>query len=237
LTSKPHHDLNAPADAAQIIEFLQRAITCYFNTASKHLRNMSSSTIGGLLAFVEGEIECCKDEKYRLKEKRNRLEGLRDALMAAQAEPVPASTASSSSSSSSSESKSGSKKKDKKRKAEESVGCEDDATPTKGDGMKKKMNKEKKDPNKPTRAPSAYNFFMKMEGSAYKLAHPETVQKDIMAVVGGLWKGLSDKDKEPFTKQAEDAKAAAAVAMEAYNKEKATATASASAAANDSDSD
>jgi len=197
---------------------------------------MSSSTIGGLLAFVEGEIECCKDEKYRLKEKRNRLEGLRDALMATPAEPAPAPATSSSSSSSSSESKSGSKKKDKKRKAEESVGSEDDATPTKDDGKKKKKKekKEKKDPNKPTRAPSAYNFFMKKEGSAYKLAHPETVQKDIMAVVGGLWKELSDKDKEPFTKQAEDAKAAAAVAMEAYNKGKASAAA---AVANDSDSD
>jgi len=66
--------LNAPADAAQTIEFLQRASTCYFNTASKHLINMRISTIGAFLAFVEGEIEGCKDEKYRLKEKRNHLE-------------------------------------------------------------------------------------------------------------------------------------------------------------------
>ena len=61
---------------------------------------MSNSAIGAFLAFVDVEIEDCKDEKYRLKEKRARLEGLRDALMAAQTgqSPAPASFSSSSSS-------------------------------------------------------------------------------------------------------------------------------------------
>ena len=206
---------------------------------------MSNSAIGGLLAFVDGEIECCKDEKYRLKEKRTRLEGLRAALMAAQDEPLSVASSSSSSfedpKSSSSSSSSNKKKKDKKRKAEETVGSENEtatatATPTKK--QKAKAKKEKKDPNKPSRAPSAYNFFMKKEGTAYKLANPETDQKAIMGVVGGLWKELSEEGKQPFIKQAEAAKATAAAAMEAYNQGKASAAApGAVATADSSDSD
>ena len=199
---------------------------------------MSNSAIGGLLAFVDGEIECCKDEKYRLKEKRTRLEGLRAALMAAQDEP---SSVASSSSSSFEDPKSSSSSSSKKRKAEETVGSENEtatatATPTKK--QKAKAKKEKKDPNKPSRAPSAYNFFMKKEGTAYKLANPETDQKAIMGVVGGLWKELSEEGKQPFIKQAEAAKATAAAAMEAYNQGKASAAApGAVATADSSDSD
>ena len=88
---------------------------------------MSNSAIGAFLAFVDVEIEDCKDEKYRLKEKRARLEGLRDALMAAQTGQSPAPASFSSSSSSSGEPKSSSKKSGKKRKTDESVDSEDEA--------------------------------------------------------------------------------------------------------------
>ena len=199
---------------------------------------MSNSAIGAFLAFVDVEIEDCKDEKYRLKEKRTRLEGLRAALMAAQTEPSPAPASFSSSSSSSGEPKSSSKKNDKKRKTDESVGSDEATTATPTKKQKIKAKKEKKDPNKPSRAPSAYNFFMKKEGTAYKLANPETDQKAIMGVVGGLWKELSEEGKQPFIKQAEAAKATAAAAMEAYNQGKASAAApGAVATADSSDSD
>ena len=197
---------------------------------------MSNSAIGAFLAFVDVEIEDCKDEKYRLKEKRTRLEGLRAALMAAQTEPSPAPASFSSSSSSSSEPKSSSKKNDKKRKTDESVGSDEATTATTTKKQKVKAKKEKKDPNKPSRAPSAYNFFMKKEGAAHKLAHPETEQKEIMGVVGAAWKVLSEEDKQPFIKQAEAAKVVATAAMEAY-KEGMASAAAAPSAADDSDSD
>ena len=193
---------------------------------------MSNSAIGAFLAFVDVEIEDCKDEKYRLKEKRARLEGLRDALMAAQTEPSPAPASFSSSSSSSGEPKSSSKKSGKKRKTDESVDSEDEAA-TLTKKQKAKAKREKKDPNKPGRPPSAYNFFMKQEGTAYKLLHPETEQKDIMGVVADLWKELSEEGKQPFIKQAEAAKVVATAAMEAYMQGLTATTTS----TNDSDSD
>lgn len=61
-------------------------------------------------------------------------------------------------------------------------------------------NAEKND--KPKRAPSAYNIFMKENQPIVKTKNPTITQKEIMVIVGKLWSNLSDADKTVYKTKA-----------------------------------
>jgi len=61
-------------------------------------------------------------------------------------------------------------------------------------------NAEKDD--KPKRAPSAYNIFMKENQPIVKAKNPTITQKEIMVIVGKLWSNLSDADKTVYKTKA-----------------------------------
>ncbi len=69
-----------------------------------------------------------------------------------------------------------------------------------------KEKKEKAD--KPKRAPSAYIIFCTEKRTEIKDANPEATFGELGKLLGAAWKEMSDKDKAPFTKAAEAAKAA-----------------------------
>ncbi|KAJ1880130.1 Non-histone chromosomal protein 6 [Coemansia sp. RSA 1722] len=62
----------------------------------------------------------------------------------------------------------------------------------------------KKDPNAPKRALSAYMFFSQASRKTVKDDNPEASFVNIGKLLGEMWKGMSDKEKAPFVKQAED---------------------------------
>ncbi|KAJ2695944.1 Non-histone chromosomal protein 6 [Coemansia sp. IMI 203386] len=64
----------------------------------------------------------------------------------------------------------------------------------------------RKDPNAPKRALSAYVFFSQANRKTVKDDNPEASFGNIGKLLGDMWKGMSDKEKAPFVKQAEDDK-------------------------------
>ncbi|GJE89737.1 high mobility group box domain-containing protein [Phanerochaete sordida] len=67
---------------------------------------------------------------------------------------------------------------------------------------------EGKTKSKSTRAPSAYNLWMKDNLKKYKEDHPNVAQKDIMKAVGALWKDAPEnprRGQEPKPKAAKKA--------------------------------
>jgi len=52
--------------------------------------------------------------------------------------------------------------------------------------------------DKPTRAPSAYNLFMKEQQPIVKKENPDAGQKEIMKLIGGKWSELSAEDKAEY---------------------------------------
>lgn len=75
-------------------------------------------------------------------------------------------------------------------------------------GTTKKTKRAKKDPNAPKRALSSYMFFAK-EKRAEIIAEKPELSKDVAAVgkmIGSAWNALSDKEKVPFEKMAEEDK-------------------------------
>ncbi|KAJ2706890.1 Non-histone chromosomal protein 6 [Coemansia sp. IMI 203386] len=79
---------------------------------------------------------------------------------------------------------------------------------TKADSSRvaKKIRRAKKDPNAPKRALSAYMFFSQANRKTVKDDNPEASFGNIGKLLGDMWKGMSDKEKAPFVKQAEDDK-------------------------------
>ena len=60
--------------------------------------------------------------------------------------------------------------------------------------------------DKPTRAPSAYNLFMKEQQSIVKEENPDAGQKEIMKIIGGKWSELSAEEKAEYKPSDESAK-------------------------------
>ncbi len=58
---------------------------------------------------------------------------------------------------------------------------------------------------------SAYNAYMMQYLPSYKASHPEMNHSDAFGAVGAQWKGLSDEEKKPYQKIADDANAKAAL--------------------------
>ena len=65
-----------------------------------------------------------------------------------------------------------------------------------------KKKKKKKDPNAVKKAKTAYNFFTKSRFEKVKIQNPGMSAPQIMSSLGAEWKELSDRQREPFVKQA-----------------------------------
>ncbi|KAJ1873988.1 Non-histone chromosomal protein 6 [Coemansia sp. RSA 1722] len=72
--------------------------------------------------------------------------------------------------------------------------------------MVNNVRRAKKDPNAPKRSLSAYMFFSQANRKTVKDDNPEATFGNIGKILGDMWKGMSDKEKAPFFKQAEDDK-------------------------------
>jgi len=71
----------------------------------------------------------------------------------------------------------------------------------KADKAEKKQKKKELKDSKAKRV-SAYNMFAQDQIAVMKTQNPSAQQKDIMKDVGGKWKTLTDKDREPWVKKA-----------------------------------
>lgn len=151
-----------------------------------------------LTSVIDQLILECEDERTRLKEKKRVLEGVRSALATGQA-----------SADSSTEPQAKKSKKSKDDGVSSPLTRDDDAG-------KIKKKKEKKDPNKPKRASSAYNLFFLDYSKKYKADHPDIAQKDIMGIVGGVWKEMDAQKKAPYEARATVLKAEHVEAMAVY---------------------
>ncbi|GFE55463.1 high mobility group protein [Babesia ovis] len=73
----------------------------------------------------------------------------------------------------------------------------------------RKSRKAKKDPNAPKRALSSYMFFAKEKRVEIIAKHPE-IAKDVAAVgkmIGSAWNALSEAEKKPYEKKADEDRA------------------------------
>ncbi|KAJ1647615.1 Non-histone chromosomal protein 6 [Coemansia erecta] len=70
----------------------------------------------------------------------------------------------------------------------------------------KKAKRAKKDPNAPKRALSAYMFFSQAKRQAVKDDNPTASFGNIGKILGNMWSTMSDNDKAPFIKRANDDK-------------------------------
>jgi len=154
-----------------------------------------------LTSVIDQLILECDDERVRLKEKKRQLEGVRSALVAAQSSVEVSSTST----------------EPPAKKSKMSKSDAPSAVADAGDDVgKKKKKKEKKDPNAPKRAATAYSLFFVDASKKYKAEHPEVAQKEVMGIVGPMWKELDAKKKAPYEARAALAKAEHAEAVAAY---------------------
>jgi len=63
---------------------------------------------------------------------------------------------------------------------------------------KKRGRPSKKNGNKPKKAPSAYNIFMKKKMLELKESDPSIPPKDLLKVASTYWSKLSDEEKKAF---------------------------------------
>ena len=92
-------------------------------------------------------------------------------------------------------------------------------------GIEEESKGSKSKTDKPTRAPSAYNLFMKEQQPIVKEENPDAGQKDIMKIIGGKWSELSADEKAEYKpKDAAAPKKGKEVAKEAPKKGKGKAT-------------
>ncbi|ELP84880.1 high mobility group protein B3, putative [Entamoeba invadens IP1] len=64
---------------------------------------------------------------------------------------------------------------------------------------KEKKPKKEKDPNKPKKPASAYLLYCQEVRPSVKEKNPEMKQKDILGVIGKMWKDLSESEKKKYT--------------------------------------
>jgi plasmid maintenance system killer protein len=70
-----------------------------------------------------------------------------------------------------------------------------------GDAIGARGKKQKKvvDPNKPKRAHSAYNEYIKDMVPKLKIAHPNKIHKELMSMAANQWSNLDDDSKKVCT--------------------------------------
>lgn len=62
--------------------------------------------------------------------------------------------------------------------------------------------KRRKDPDAPKKAKTAYNFFVQQRSDQLRQKHPDKPMNEIMKLIGAEWRGLSDREKQPFQRMA-----------------------------------
>ncbi|KAI8086899.1 high mobility group box domain-containing protein [Gilbertella persicaria] len=67
--------------------------------------------------------------------------------------------------------------------------------------------KKEKDPNAPKRNLSSYMLYSQEVRPSIVAKHPDLKAVDIAKLIGEMWNGLSDKEKQPYVKSAEKEKA------------------------------
>lgn len=73
-------------------------------------------------------------------------------------------------------------------------------------GKRKRSANDKKDPNKPKKAISAYIFYMMEQQPIFKLENPTVNQTDVMTILGKGWTELDAEKKDVYQKRADSAK-------------------------------
>ncbi|KAG0751912.1 hypothetical protein G6F57_017189 [Rhizopus arrhizus] len=76
----------------------------------------------------------------------------------------------------------------------------------KDDNDTKKARRSKKDPSAPKRGLSAYMFFSQDQRPNVKEENPKASFGEIGKILGERWKALSEEEKKPYLKKAEDDK-------------------------------
>ncbi|SCZ94441.1 BZ3500_MvSof-1268-A1-R1_Chr12-2g03901 [Microbotryum saponariae] len=69
-----------------------------------------------------------------------------------------------------------------------------------------KSGKAKKDPNAPKRPLSAYMYFSQENRNTVKDDNPDASFGDLGKLLGAKWKDMSDDQKKPYNKKADDDK-------------------------------
>ena len=69
---------------------------------------------------------------------------------------------------------------------------------TKGKGKKEKKPKKIKDPTEPSKAKTAYIYFVEETQPSLKAANPEAKPNEIFALLGAKWKELDESKKQVF---------------------------------------
>jgi len=69
------------------------------------------------------------------------------------------------------------------------------------------MKRPKKDPNAPKRAFNAYLFFVRDKRDELRRQNPDASIVQLTRAMGEKWKDMSDAEKAPYMKQAEEDKA------------------------------
>jgi hypothetical protein len=78
----------------------------------------------------------------------------------------------------------------KKRKASQAI--------AKANKKAKKEKKKKRDPNMPKRNMSSYMFFVKMRRDGLRKSNPNIGNKDVISLLGALWRGLEADAKKEY---------------------------------------
>jgi hypothetical protein len=81
----------------------------------------------------------------------------------------------------------------------------------------KKQRKKLVDPNKPKRSPSGYHLFMSVHTNAYKEAHPDKNQTEVMTVIAKKWTESTEEEKTVYLLQAATLKGEYEIKLKAYN--------------------
>ena len=64
--------------------------------------------------------------------------------------------------------------------------------------VEKRKVKVKRDPNKPKRAPTSYNLYMKERRVKIAEKHPDMKSTEVIAQIGKEWREMSDEKKAPY---------------------------------------
>ena len=83
-----------------------------------------------------------------------------------------------------------------------------------------KQKRPKKDKDAPKRPLSAYFFYIQERREALKKEKPNLDNKELIRTMGEEWNKLSDEEKKPYSKMAENDKKRYQDEIKAYEKKK-----------------
>ncbi len=83
-----------------------------------------------------------------------------------------------------------------------------------------KQKRAKKDKDAPKRPLSAYFFYIQERREALKKEKPSLDNKELIRTMGEEWNKLSDEEKKPYSKMAENDKKRYQDELKAYEKKK-----------------